>query len=67
MTDEGGRKRISTWMHETSDGRRWRIDDFGPGRVRATDIMSPTGWCEWIDWPETGEQYRQLKHRGTGR
>lgn len=45
---DGKRKAVASWMVETTE-RRWRIDDFGPGRVRATDIMSPTGYYEWID------------------
>ena len=51
VIDERGRKRVSTWLHETPDGRVWRVDDFGPGKVRATWLMSPTGYYEWVDWP----------------
>lgn len=57
--DEQPQKPISSWLHHSHDGRTWKIEDFGPGRVKATDIMSPTGYSEWVDWPRTGPEYRQ--------
>lgn len=35
-------------MLETPDGRHWSIYIHGPGLIKATDIMSPTGYSEWI-------------------
>lgn len=40
---------LDSWLLETPDGRRWRVEDFGPGRVKVTDIDSPTGYHEWVD------------------
>lgn len=39
---------LRSWLHTTPDGRRWRLEDFGRGRLKATDILSPTGYHEWI-------------------
>lgn len=44
----GGVREPHYWgLLETPD-RTWRIDIYGPGQIKATDIMSPTGYFEWI-------------------
>ena len=44
----------NSFLRNTPDGRVWRIEVFGPGRIKATDIMSPTGYHEWISAKEAG-------------
>jgi hypothetical protein len=63
VTDESGRRRVSSWLHETPDGRVWQIDDFGPGKVRATWLMSPTGYSEWVEWVEWADLGRTNLHK----
>lgn len=40
---------------ESTDGRKWSVEVFGPGeKVKVTDIMSPTGYHEWVDAEQAG-------------
>lgn len=38
---------VRTWLENGQD-RTWRLEDFGPGYLLATDIGSPTGQHEWV-------------------
>ena len=39
----------NSFLMKTEDGRTWRVEVFGPGqKVKVTDIMSPTGYYEWV-------------------
>lgn len=39
----------NSFLLNTDDGRRWRVEVFGPGqKCKVTDIDSPTGYSEWV-------------------
>lgn len=39
---------IDTWLVAGADGRRFRVEDYGPGRVWVQDIDHPTGMGWWV-------------------
>jgi hypothetical protein len=51
----------NSFLTETPDGRKWRIEVFGSGRIKATDIMSPTGYHEWISAEQAGVKFINQK------
>lgn len=54
----------NSFLTETPDRRRWRIEVFGPGKIKATDIDSPTGYSEWISAEQAGVTFiRDLQQR----
>jgi hypothetical protein len=40
-------KPVDSWHFRDADGRMFRVDDYGPGRVWVLDVMSPTGTGWW--------------------
>lgn len=61
MTEEPGQK--LPHLYETADGRKWSIEIFGPGsKVKVTDIMSPTGYHEWVSASEVGIRWIKAPH-----
>lgn len=37
------------FLVKDADGRTWRAEVLGPGqRIKVSDIMSPTGYHEWV-------------------
>lgn len=46
------------FLVKSSAGRMWRAEVFGPGqKVKVTDIMSPTGYHEWVAPQEIGVSF----------
>ena len=46
------------YLTKTPDGRVWKVEVFGPGqKCRVTDIMSPTGYHEWVGNDELGIKF----------
>lgn len=43
---------------ESADGRKWSVEVFCRGeKVKITDIMSPTGYHEWVDAEQAGVKW----------
>lgn len=43
---------------ESADGRKWSVEIFEPGqKVKVTDIMSPTGYHEWVSPEQAGVRF----------
>lgn len=46
------------FLTKTPDGRTWKVEVYGPGeRCKVTDIMSPTGYHEWVSPQELGIKF----------
>ena len=65
MADESGQK--LPHLYETADGRKWSVELFGMGqRVKVTDIMSPTGYHEWVGADQVGVTWLRAAQSLTG-
>lgn len=46
------------FLTKDADGKAWKVEVFGPGeKVKVTDIMSPTGYHEWISPERVGVKH----------